>query len=293
MVLLLMECAVLCSAFSGVITSKHILVPSCIQCEALTQSYPVTLFNKLFSSVPKRAFAIQDVSLTFGDAKDGDNNFNLLVGRSASGKTTILRILSGEEEPASGNVLLNRSQLFPSMKRSNGLPKPIMLDTKPDCYDDRFTVLERIKEAAGKHLSSAEIDSSKFIEGLAKEFASTLNLSSEQTNGYPSALSPSGQYVFGIACACMQSSCASIHSIGEDVVEVPCPILLLDELLDSETSGVASKVGEALHSLTKRGAIVLAATHRPEYLKSSADRVITLSGGKVLIDEKCITVYNN
>lgn len=282
----------MCWAIS-ILELNYRLNPSHMMCDQLTHAYPVTIMNKLFSSIPIRDFAIQDITLSFGHKEkieeDGKrNSFILLVGRSASGKSTLLRMLSGDEIPASGKVFLNGSDLHnlgtPTCRAS--LPKPIFIDTKPDCYDNKFTVLERIQKAA-------KIDVEIFTsisQGLAEEFALILNLSHGQINGYPSELSPSGQYLFGVACACMESSSASLKDIDCDstTIQLPYPVLLLDELLDKETSSVAHTVGKGLQNLSKNGAIVIAATHRPEYLKNTADRVITLSSGKILTNELCV-----
>lgn len=303
-ILLLFECISLCRALSMMtIKHTHKLAPSQIKCNELAQSYPVTLISKLFSSVPKREFAIQDLTLSFGNIKEGEgmededddekserNNFILLVGRSASGKTTLLRILSGGEEPGSGYVLLNGSNLYNSELVDGEVlpvrvsPKPVFIDTKPDYYDEKFTVLEHIMNAADCEKNES---SSDFVKGLAKEFATILNLSHKQINGFSSALSPSGQYLFGIACACMESSCASMKHINNDCteIEIPHPVLLLDELLDKETSSIANTVGKGIQNLTRKGAIVLAATHCPAYLTDCADRLVTLSGGKILMNE--------
>jgi len=271
----------------------------------------VTLLNKLFSSVPKREFAIEDVNLKFGTSRtvvedDPDNlsllNFNLLVGRSASGKSTILRIVSGKEKPIKGQVMLNECNIYSLNERNAELsmPKPIMLDSKPDCFDDRSTVMERIVAAAMNtnnkkcNEDSESSTTSSFekncFELLAREYATMLNLSDNELSKVPSGLSPSGQYLFGIALACMESTSATaILRRSDDTsergseVEVSLPILLLDELLDSETSAIADKVGQGLRNLTQRGGVVLAATHRPEYLSNVADRVITMSGGEVLM----------
>lgn len=297
--LLIFECVYLCCALSLATTSaeRSLLTPTEIECFALTQSYPVTLMSKLFSSVPKREFAIEDITLSFGKQTDEANqdehamnserinNFVLMQGRSASGKSTLLRILSGTEQPQSGNVLLNGSNLYDDSGASDNtvlLPKPVFMDTKPDCYDKKYTVLERIISAAG-------VETSTIIEGLAQEFASILNLSDAQLNDSPPALSPSGQYLFGIACACMESSCASMQKSvdGHGENQSSHPVLLLDELLDKESSLVAKTVGKGIQQLTRRGAIVLCATHRPEYLRECADRLVTLSGGKILVNEEC------
>ena len=88
----------------------------------------------------------------------------------------------------------------------------------------------------------------------------------------------------------MESSCSSLNSdtIAEthnQKERIECPILLLDELMDTEHSDVAKSVGNGLLRLTARGAIVIAATHRPHHLSGVADRVVTLSSGRILLQD--------
>ena len=264
------------------------LLPSEIICSDLTQSYPITLLNKLFSSVPTREYAIRDIALSIGtqhvDLPTGEleacSNFYILVGRSGCGKSTLLRVLSGGEEPASGNVMLNRNQLYPLEKRSINQPKPIMLDAKPDCFNDKLTVLQRIEEGTSSDLNAG------VRRTIAMEFATLLSLSEDEINANPSSLSPSAQYIFGIACACVESSAEAVCVRDDGGIEFPCPILLLDELIDFETSIVASRIGKSLQELSRAGAVIVSATHRPQYFKSFADRMITLSSGMILMNEK-------
>ena len=264
------------------------LLPSEIMCSDLTQSYPITLLKKLFSSVPTREYAIQDITLSIGTQDvnllagelEACNNFYILVGRSGCGKSTLLRVLSGDEEPASGNVLLNRNQLYPLEKRSINQPIPIMLDAKPDCFNDKLTVLQRIEEVTSSDLGAG------VRRTIAIEFANLLSLSEDEINANPSSLSPSAQYVFGIACACVQSTADAVYVRDDGDIELPCPILLLDELIDFETSIVANRIGKSLKELSRAGAVIITATHRPQYLKSFADRMITLSSGMILLSEK-------
>mmetsp|Transcript_289 Transcript_289/g.337 ORF Transcript_289/g.337 Transcript_289/m.337 type:complete len:194 (-) Transcript_289:49-630(-) len=183
----------------------------------------------------------------------------------------------------------------------NILGLPIMLDSKPDCFDDRSTVIEKIMSSTRASINNVPILSQfdvTLVERLGREYASILNLSEEELEGVPSDLSPSGQYLFGLVLACMESSAstAQMSELSQEKgggikVEVSLPVLLLDELLDSETSIVANKVGVGLRNLTLRGGIVLAATHHPEYLSSVADRIITMSGGKVLSVNNCARMY--
>jgi ABC-type lipoprotein export system ATPase subunit len=268
-------------------------LPLTLKCNSITQSYPITLLSKLFSSVPKRQYALQDINVSFGntylpedDVGGIRSNFCLLVGRSASGKSSLLRIMSGQERPVSGNVLINDISLYPPLQKDVDqfltLPTPIIVDSKPDCFDDQYTVLQRIENSATNERVDAKV---RYC--LALKIAKILNLSESQLSGYSSSLSPSGQYLFGLACAAVASCHSTIVDGAESShpVNVFPPILLLDELLDSETSIVAAKVGEGVANLARNGAIIICATHRHQYLVDYANRMITLSGGKLLKDE--------
>lgn len=232
-----------------------IFIPSKVELNSVNHRYPESFMRSLFSSIPKRDYSIDDLSIKF------QGEFSLLVGRSASGKSTVLNLIAGTIPPLEGSV-------------KNTSKQPILLDAKPDCYDERNTVMGRIKNS-----NKSEIDGS-LMDEIATTYAAFLTLSKEQLFGLPSQLSPSGQYLFGIACACMES-CDICIKENSDVL-ISAPILLLDELLDRETSSVASVVGKGLQNLARNGGTVLMATHRPEYVKAHADRVITMSSGRIL-----------
>lgn len=273
------------------------LIPSYITARHLTQSYPETIFSKLFSSVPKREFAIKDISLDFGwnpkevseerQTRSSNLGLTLLVGRSASGKSTLLRIISGQEEPLSGFLCINGQNIYKEKGSRQMSVQPVTIDSKPDCYDDNLNVMDRIVQAGSRSLSLSKDKVPGILDDLANEFAILLGLEG-QLSKKPSQLTPSGQYLFGLCCACMESSCHSLNLeeiLNQDVVNISCPILLLDELMDAEHSDIAKTVGKGLLKLTSKGAIVIAATHRPQHLKSVADRTVTLSSGKVLLQE--------
>ena len=297
-------------------SSNHIIQfkPSSIRTEAITQTYPETFLNKLFSSVPRREKAIDNISLSFGHfdsinekkplSETCGSGLSLLVGRSASGKSTLLRILAQMEEPKSGQMVLNGSSCFMhnqqkgenshgiemSMNEASVAPKPIIIDAKPDCFDTKSSLFQRILECIPEfsidfqkqEVNQQQLESLK--ENVVCEYAQILGFTLDQIHSYtPSDLTPSQQYLFGLVCSSVESSFAANLKLNEDnVLEIPRPILLLDELLDKETSGVANKVGDRLLNLTEKGGIVIAATHRPQFLTGVAERVVTLSSGKVL-----------
>ncbi len=109
--------------------------PSYVRLREVTLSHPTTLWRCLTSSVPRRQFAVLDVTLSFGSVPKGSNsdsnsNINkhwndwsrtssphrpggsekgsnsvvLLLGPSSSGKSTILSLIKGTVQPAEGTV---------------------------------------------------------------------------------------------------------------------------------------------------------------------------------------------
>lgn len=90
------------------------LVPSQIQCTELSQSYPETMFTKLFSSEPRRVYALENVTFSIGCGQEsiGSSGVTLVVGSSGSGKSVLLRLLAGREIPTRGTVHINGRKLL-------------------------------------------------------------------------------------------------------------------------------------------------------------------------------------
>ena len=243
--------------------------------------------------MPKREYALKDVNLTF-DEKDG--GMILLVGRSASGKSTILRLIAGVELPTLGCVSINgrkTTRLLNSesnciastlswmkmgrIPESSEASQPVILDGKAD-FDDSKTVLERVIQlGSDEKVAELKILASDIVKLLELDALSGLK---------PSELSPSEQYLFSIACACMASVAPAIAEQNDECCGVPYPILLLDELFDTEVPSTVDKCSKGIKNLIDSGGVVISATHRPNYFKSVSTRVVTLSGGKVLTDVK-------
>lgn len=152
----------------------------------VSQSYEDTLFRRLFSSIPRRDFALNRVSF---EVKSG--TFLVILGASSSGKSTILRLVHGSEKPVSGNIVLESTST------------PVYLDRKPE-YNDRQTIETILLER---------------YESIA--FGVTIcELISLDMNKKPSELSPSETYKFGLVEACMKSvavrePCAPILLLDE------------------------------------------------------------------------------
>lgn len=276
----------------------------------------VTLMQTLLSSVPKREYAIQDVNLSIGHSSFSNLNEThddlglvILEGRSASGKSTILRLLAGIESPNKGRMLINGQRMSVSgesrriitswMKVGCPLtaPQPVILEGKPH-FDNSKTVFERIvqmgRDATQNHWAGKNncgIMKHKLLQRLALEFAEILMLTDDQLSCRPADLSPSKQFLFGIACACMVSIAPSMAALDDNNpkaeqhnISISYPIILFDELFDAEISSTVDKCKAGVLNLVRRGGVIISATHRPMYFADVSSRCVTMSGGKVLTD---------
>lgn len=258
--------------FALALSSPYEYAPSRVDLEDVTLSYPETLMDKLFSSVPKRENAVDHISTSFGR----DNMPAILVGRSASGKSTLLRLISGEETPTSGTVAIE------------GLAKPIVIDRKPP-FDDSKSVLDGIVAA-----SKDQQRNNESVEQVALHLSTTLGMTVDQLQSKPSNLSPSGQFLFGLACGCLCSVMPALPAtVGSQTApddtkcSLPGPILLLDELTDFEHPDVAARCCPGIDSLIqKTGAVVIIATHKPHHWEPlEMRRTVALSSGRILAEE--------
>ncbi len=262
-----------------------------------------------------------------------DDGVVLLVGRSASGKSTLLRLLAGTERAVGGGRIVgggvgHRHRGFEGASERTMMegvaPRPIVLDRKPD-FDDALTVAERIVRAGidavhdcgvdvGRKPRIVDRDADKegggesppsrlgahdrsmvggdstplLLQTLADDVASLLTLTNEHLRSLPSELRPSSQYLFGIACACMMSMapCVADDPDGARLDGVRYPIILMDELFDVEHPSIVENCGTGIINLIRAGGVVISATHRPGHFRCITSRTITLSGGKVLMDER-------
>ncbi|KAG7363608.1 ABC transporter [Nitzschia inconspicua] len=299
-------------------TTRYSTTTSSIQwCESnveitdICQMYPDTIWRRLTSSVPRREFALQNISCMFyalplllrNSTVDNNNVLSdppvsvprslvLLIGASSSGKSALLKVIQGQELPNSGTVQF--STTIPSSSNTSTttiVAKPIMLDDRSPLSRQNEAVhreLRTVLRNVVAEYSTVEMDSTDWIsfeDAILGEMLSCFGLSPEKKL---SSLTPSEDYRFRLAKASLESTLHYVDSrmfcIDGKLLHLPGPILLLDEWLDKETSQVASKVVPALHNIVHNfGGIVLSATHKPElYEHTTPLSKIMLSSGKIL-----------
>jgi len=202
---------------------------------------------------------LKDVNL---EVKDGE--FVTFVGRSGVGKTTLFRLLIGEERPDAGKIMVNgwnvgdlSKSKIPYYRRKLGI---VFQDFK---LLSRKTVYENV--AFTLIVSGA---SNKRIKELVPEALGLVGLTGKEDR-FPEELS-GGE----------QQRCA----IARAIVHQP-KILIADELT-GDLDGIYSwEIMEILLKINKLGNTVLIATHDRDIVNRLRKRVVTIEDGKLIKDQ--------
>lgn len=217
-------------------------------------------FRNVSKEYPGKVLAVDNVSF-----KIAPGEFISLVGPSGAGKSTLIRLLTCEEAPTKGQVLVAGRDIsklqpkeLPFFRRKVGI---IFQDFK---LLPKKTVYENI--AFALEVSDA---SSKDIEERVPKIIEIVGLTS-RTNAFSEELSGGEKQRVSIARA---------------LVHKP-KLLIADEPTGNLDPVATWEIIELLFKINKQGTIVLLATHDKEVVDALERRVITMRGGKVVSDQQ-------
>ena len=192
------------------------------------------------------------------------HEFVSVVGRSGAGKSTIIKLLVGEEKPTRGQIFfgeyevnkLNPSEL-PEFRRNIGVVfQDFRLLSQKNAFENVAFVLE------------IEGYSQKEINKLVPQVLDLVGLGDEVFK-FPAELSGGEKQRVAIARAMINRP---------DVLIADEPTGNLDPLNKWEVIKLLTKINEL-------GSTVVLATHDKEIVNSLGQRVITLDNGKIVKDE--------
>lgn len=213
----------------------------------------------------KDVVALDDVSFEINDGE-----FVFLVGKTGAGKSSAIKLLTGEIKPTSGDVVVDgivvnslKRKKIPYLRRAQGVVfQDFRLLPNKTVYENVAFAMEII----GKN--------KKEISRKVPKILSLVGLS-ERADNFPHEISGGEQQRVSIARALVNSP----------------SLIIADEPtgnLDVETS---TEVMELFDKINKMGTTIVMVTHSEKIVNDMCKRVIQLDNGAVVRDEEN-GVYN-
>ncbi|NCT00088.1 cell division ATP-binding protein FtsE [Candidatus Parcubacteria bacterium] len=217
-------------------------------------------FEQVSKIYDNKFVALEDVSFVIEDGE-----FVSIVGHSGAGKTTITRLLLGEEKPTNGSVYLDSidvarlsSSKIVSLRRRIGT---VFQDYKLLPSRTAYENIAFAMEVAGKT-----------DEEIANDVPHVLDLVdlTDKTDHFPRQLSGGEKQRLAIARAIINQP---------DLIIADEPTGNLDPVNTHEIIQILKKINDL-------GTTVILTTHDPNIVESIGKRVITFEGGTIKRDVK-------
>ncbi len=217
------------------------------------------VFQNVSKNYNHNAVALDKVSF-----KIQPNEFVTLVGRSGAGKSTVVKLLIGEEKPSKGQIFFGSYEVqklkpseLPEFRRHIGVIfQDFRLLSKKTAFENVAFALE------------VEGRLQKEINELVPQVLDMVGLKDKMLN-FPSELSGGEKQRVAIARAMINQP---------DVLIADEPTGNLDPFNTWEVIKLLKKINEL-------GSTVILATHDKEIVNTLGERVITLENGQILRDE--------
>lgn len=217
-------------------------------------------FQNVTKTYNNNSTALEGVSF-----KISSNEFVSVVGRSGAGKSTIIKMLIGEERPSKGRVFVGEVEVsrlkpsqLPPLRRKIGT---IFQDFRLLANKTAFENIAFALEAAGR--PQWEID--QFVPQLLD-----LVGLKDRANNFPHELSGGEKQRVAIARALINRP---------DIIVADEPTGNLDPINTWDIVKLLLKINEL-------GTTVILATHDKEIINSLGRRVISVDKGRVIRDEE-------
>ncbi|MDP2856054.1 MAG: cell division ATP-binding protein FtsE [bacterium] len=213
--------------------------------------------SKIYNS---RSVALDNVTF-----KIMPQEFAILVGRSGAGKSTVIKLLIGEERPTKGRIFLDKQEVnklkskdMPKLRRKIGI---VFQDFKLLPHKNAFENVAFALEAAGCL--------PKEIHEFVPQILDLVGLKDKMLN-FPCELSGGERQRVAIARAMINQP---------DILVADEPTGNLDPINSNEIIKLLLKINEL-------GTTVLLATHNKQLVDSLNKRVISIEGGRIVRDEE-------
>ena len=197
--------------------------------------------------------------------KINKGDFAFIVGTSGSGKSTLIKLILKEEEPTSGNIIINgkditflKKKKVPFLRRSMGVVfQDFRLLPDKTVYENVAFAMFIVK-ATPRHIRR-QVPMVLSLVGL-----------SGKAKMYPSELSGGEQQRVALARALVNNP----------------SMIIADEPTGNLDPETAWDIMNLLDDINKRGTTVVVATHAKDIVDKMRKRVIKIELGKIIRDSR-------
>lgn len=191
--------------------------------------------------------------------------FVFVVGDSGSGKSTLIKLLLKELEPTSGMIRVNGVNLGRMKKRA--IPK---YRRKIGCVFQDFRLLKDRNVYENIAFAQQVVGAPNRL--IKKNVMAMLKLVGlpDKAKSYPNELSGGEQQRVALARALVNNP----------------PLLLADEPTGNLDPKNSWEIMKLLEAINMRGTTVVVVTHNKEIVERMQKRVITMSEGEIISDER-------
>ena len=221
---------------------------------------PLIEFRGVYKAYDNGTKALSDVNL-----KIYKGEFVFVVGASGAGKSTFIKLITHEEAPNAGEIIVNGFKM--STLRRKNIPK--LRRTMGIVFQDfrlikEMTVFENV--AFAMHVVGAS------NRDIRKRVAYTLNIVglADKARSKPNELSGGEQQRVGLARA---------------LVNNPA-MIIADEPTGNVDPSMSYEIVELLTEINRRGTTVIMVTHEHQLVRDFGRRVIMIEGGTVVADNQ-------
>jgi len=218
------------------------------------------VFENVFKIYNSHSVALEDVSFQVDPGE-----FVSLAGRSGAGKSTVIKLLIGEEKPTKGRIFFGQyvvnkltDKELPAFRRHVGV---VFQDFRLLVTKNAYENIAYALEVMGRSQSE--------ISELVPQVLDMVGLS-DKANNFPHELSGGEKQRVAIARA-------MIHR--PEVIIADEPTGNLDPFHTSEIINLLKKINQL-------GTTVVLATHDKEVINNLDKRVVTLDRGRIIRDEE-------
>ena len=191
--------------------------------------------------------------------------FAFLVGSSGSGKSTLIKLILKEEEPTSGNIIINgkdttflKPKRVPFLRRSMGVVfQDFRLLPDKTVYDNVAFAMYIVR-ATPKHIRR-QVPMVLSLVGL-----------SDKAKVYPNELSGGEQQRVALARALVNNP----------------SMIIADEPTGNLDPDTAWEIMNLLKDINAKGTTVVVATHAKDIVDRMKQRVIQIEKGNIIRDDK-------